>query len=73
MIANGFEFYQTTRCNQRSADTEAVALGQAISSDYLLYNKRACPGKIQKQKKKNPQQQHFRRQFFRGNFFYRIS
>ncbi len=34
MIANGFEFYPTTRFNQSSADTVAVALGQAISSDY---------------------------------------
>ena len=33
-----------------------------------LYNKRARPRKIQEQKKKNPQQQHFGREFFRGNF-----
>ena len=35
MIANGFDFYTTTRFNQRSADTVAVAVGLAISSDYL--------------------------------------
>jgi hypothetical protein len=39
-----------------------------ICCEINLYNKRARPRKIQEQKKKNPQQQHFGREFFRGNF-----